>query len=216
MRFPPNSEMAANYFHLTKKRKAILQCLVAIGKKYKGLIFPRVEFIAHCCNCSSRCVQKFFEWNAKHDNYFFTIIRQKRPNGSHDVNVYKLSDKFIFTFAWLQKRGLHNATGYQIEKALISIGKHESSPPSPNRSSPPYTDSSLQGYLNTIVPSNFLLKDIEIPLESKIYLSKTFSEAVLVETINCYWYARRKNLIKKSPQAYMIGVAKRLKEKMIL
>ncbi|HEY1646094.1 MAG TPA: hypothetical protein VGF75_07090, partial [Candidatus Saccharimonadales bacterium] len=57
------------------------------------------------------------------------------------------------------------------------------------------------------------LREIKVSEFTKYYLSRHYSERILVEAIESLEYALDNDKIRTTPDAYIIGTAKRLKEK---
>lgn len=208
----PKTLVAKLFYHLSHIRKKIIEFLMYCGRKF-GKVFPSIRKIAWYCKCTTRCVKKFLKWNALLGDFFFKVIPRKRLNGSDTTHEYDIDKDLIYTYAWLYKRGLHTASFEKSKEIISSIEKLESSPPPYVQSSPPYTDSSSKRYLNTTAPINNSLKELRISEESKIYLTRNFSEYILNATLNSFWYAKAKGSIRKRAEAYLIGTAKLIKLK---
>ena len=207
----PRGSYVRTYLNATHYRRRIIQFLIHLGRKYHGKIFPSIASIAYFAKCSERCVQKFLNWNADLGNIFFKVVPRIRWNNSTATNQYVMDDEFVKVMAWLMKRGLHEAI-HKADCIAESIEKTQKFTPPTQESSPLYTDSSLKGFISVDFYKKYFT-GVGLPDDAKAHLILNYSEHIIQESLHWYWAAVRRGTIRKTPKDYIIGTAKKLKEK---
>lgn len=198
---------------LVSKRRKMLLYINHCEDFGKGI--PEVRDIAKFAGCKERNVRDFFKFNEEMNNIFFT--KEKRfKNGRQRSNRYFIDKTLKKAITWLDIHGFLLSPRSKMKHIISSIEKQESCTPRLEKIAPLL---SLRDSLfrdeerkrrQEFAFINPILEDLKMPLEAKIYASKTFSDHKLARARESMLWRLRNGGLRTSQAAYIIGAAKRI------
>ncbi len=177
----------------------------------------KVSGIAKFARSSERNVQKFFKYNEDMGCIFFRV-EKIIEKGWQQPNKYHFNRCLDKAITWMDIYGYKYAEKTKHDKIVSHMENEEKFTPPPIKKFTPLKD------LKTLkdeerkrraqfVIINPILEDLKMPLEAKVYASRTFSEYEIARAVESMQWRMRNGKIKTTQAAYIIGTCKKLRYK---
>lgn len=221
------------YVSRTKVQRKIIIFLFHILVTLKRPVYPFISTIAEYAGCEPEYVSKFIAKYQKCEIFVKQrIARTNKKTGRRTSSLFILDENFVPVYKWLLQKGYLLSGKEKILKDWeASVKKTKIGYPSKPKLATPHPPFSIEEkklhkdslykeiketnkekaappFKNSFGLIYNPLESIKLAIEAKILATRKFSEHIVIDAIEAFQYQKTRNRIKKSDEAYFIGICK--------